>query len=135
MTESQVMGDSLIMGGSLICDLQTCQEFASCKTTGARFCAEFGGMIDNSPESNQAIGRRLKATREALGYEQQNEFAKTLGLAASSYNLFETGQRRITLTSAQRMRRRFGVSLDWVYCGDASALPSHLMKKLAQLAA
>lgn len=129
MTESQVMD------GNIICDLQICQDFAHCKTTGGTFCAEFGAMAEPNLESNEAIARRLKATREALGFDQQNEFAKTLGLAPSSYNLFETGQRRMTLSAATRLRRRFGVSLDWIYCGDASALPAHLVKKLAPLAA
>lgn len=130
MIESQVM-----MPPTIVCTLQTCQEFAPCKSTVNHPCAEILDMAVPQAESTAAISYRLKATREALGFSKQIDFAKALGLDKSSYNLFENGQRRLTIAVAQRLRRKFGISLDWTYCGDASQLPSKIIAKLGTLAA
>lgn len=86
-------------------------------------------------ESTAAIAHRLKATREALGFDKQSDFAKQLGLDKSSYNLFENGKRRLTNAVALRLRRKFGISLDWLYCGDVSSLPNKITSKLGAVAA
>lgn len=130
MIESHVMA-----GPTICCDLQLCQAVAPCKSTVNHRCAEILGMAVPNAESTAAIARRLKATREALGFSTQHEFATALGVDRSSYNLFENGKRRLTNDVALKMRRKFNISLDWIYCGEASQLPVGLTAKLGSVAA
>jgi transcriptional regulator with XRE-family HTH domain len=51
------------------------------------------------------------------------------------YNPFEKGRRRITIDAATKIRDRYGISLDWIYCADQRVLPSDLYQKLASSAA
>lgn len=79
------------------------------------------------------IARRLVRTREALGLSQI-AFCGQIGVEKNVYNPFEKGHRRITLDVALKIRARFGVSLDWIYCGDVAHLPVELYQKLAAAA-
>jgi len=40
-----------------------------------------------------------------------------------------------TIDVTTKIRDRYGISLDWIYCGDQRALPSDLYQKLASIAA
>jgi hypothetical protein len=51
------------------------------------------------------------------------------------YNPFEKGRRRITIDVATKIRDRYGISLDWIYCAEQRVLPSDLYQKLASIAA
>jgi transcriptional regulator with XRE-family HTH domain len=82
----------------------------------------------------KSIGRRLLKTREALGLSQA-EFCRQIGVQRNLYNPFEKGRRRITIDVATKIRGRYGISLDWIYCADQRALPSDLYQKLASIAA
>lgn len=64
------------------------------------------------------IIQRLVAARRKLGFEKQSEFAKALGLGKNVYNPFEKGTRPLTLDVARRIRKRFGISVDWLLFGD-----------------
>ena len=86
------------------------------------------------PSGAKSIGRRLLKTREALGLSQA-EFCRQIGVQRNLYNPFEKGRRRITIDVATEIRDRYGISLDWIYCGDQRALPSDLYQKLASIAA
>jgi ribosome-binding protein aMBF1 (putative translation factor) len=86
------------------------------------------------PRRAKSIGRRLLKTREALGLSQA-EFCRRIGVQRNLYNPFEKGRRRITIDVATKIRDRYGISLDWIYCADQRALPSDLYQKLASIAA
>ena len=75
------------------------------------------------------IANRLMAMRLALGYEAQGAFAKQIG-ASTLYSPWERGKKRIPIKPAIRIRDKFGIPLDWIYCGDRRALPASLRKKL-----
>lgn len=92
MTESGV-----IMDPTLVCTVQTCQEFATRKTTFGSICGAIKSMMD-APE---IIAKRLKALRKELGYKTQVEFAAKLGIDKSTYNPFETGTRPLTFETAR----------------------------------
>jgi transcriptional regulator with XRE-family HTH domain len=79
---------------------------------------------------NSVLARRLVRTRLALGYTTQRGFAEQLGIRSHQINVFERGRRRISLGVALLIREKFGISLDWIYCGDAAGLPAALYKKL-----
>lgn len=94
-------------------------------------------MIDPDDTGNfpQDIGRRLRLTRRALGYEdrQQAAFAADSGLAQSHYNRFETGDRPLTLPIAMKLCHRWGLTLDWLYRGDPSGLQYKLANDIKSL--
>lgn len=81
------------------------------------------------------MAARLLQTRLALGYPQQAAFCRELGVPPNQWNQYETGARRITMPVAQKLKRRFGVSLDWTYDGDVSNLPHGLATSLFRKAA
>jgi len=81
------------------------------------------------PDSNTAVGRRIIALRERAGLQQQ-QLAKDLHLAKSTLNGYETGDRPLTMETARRLRRRFGVTLDWLLFGDMQATGHSLMLEI-----
>lgn len=90
---------------------------------------------DDSGDIAADVGRRLRLTREALGYSkrQQNDFAAESGLSQSHYNKFDTGERQLTLPVALKLCHRWGLTLDWLYRGDPSGLPYALHNKIKAL--
>ena len=75
---------------------------------------------------------RITRTRLALGFKTQTAFSEEIGIQSYLYNPFERGKRRVSLEVALRIRDRFGVPLDWTYCGDDRRLPAALSKKLRE---
>ncbi|WP_051548139.1 helix-turn-helix domain-containing protein [Sneathiella glossodoripedis] len=75
------------------------------------------------------IGVRLRAFR-GLGGMNQKQFALSLGYNPTQYTNWETGARRIPVDMAIRLVERFGLTLDYIYLGDVSALPHELALKL-----
>lgn len=71
----------------------------------------------------EGISHRLRATRESLG-KSQAEICRDIDCQPNRWNQYETGERRITLEIADRLCRRFGLTLDWIYRGDPSGLPN-----------
>lgn len=84
-------------------------------------------------DSTKVIAKRLLSTRQALGLSQV-EFCAQIDVAKNVYNPFETGKRRITVDVAMKIRGRFGISLDWIYCGEVGRLPVELVTKLQSVA-
>ena len=109
--------------------MRTRQEFATRETISIFEYAAIGGMSDTV----KIIAKRLVSTRLAIGVKQA-EFCRQIGVEKNVYNPFEKGTRRITLEVALKIRARFGVSLDWIYCGDISKLSVDLYHKLARAA-
>lgn len=68
-----------------------------------------------------AIGRRLALTRQVIGV-QQNEFCERARIATNTYNQYERGKKRPSLENALKLCETYGLTLDWIYRGDPSAL-------------
>lgn len=79
------------------------------------------GMID-PPE---IIAPRLVALRESTDLSQ-DKFAESIGISQPRWNQYETGKRPLTLEVASATCRKYKVTLDWLYFGDASGLPMRL---------
>jgi transcriptional regulator with XRE-family HTH domain len=79
-------------------------------------------MAPANPLSIEAIAHRLRATRETTGLTQ-SQFADRAGIAQDTYNQWESAMGRPGLDEAMRLRAAYGVTLDWIYLGDASRLP------------
>jgi transcriptional regulator with XRE-family HTH domain len=66
----------------------------------------------------KALGRRL---RELRGFEvTQEEFAKELGVSQSQLSKFERGVAAPPADILFFVKKRFGVSLDWLLTGEGS---------------
>ena len=84
------------------------------------------------PESFEAIGKRLRALREALELSQ-DDLGAVLGTAKGSALLspIERGKDRLGLDRALMLCRRYGVTLDWIYRGLWHAgMPFDLAEKI-----
>lgn len=123
MTESGVTMDATI-----VCTMQTCQEFATRKAT---FGPEYGA-ISTMMDPPEIVGNRLKALRKELGFKTQVEFAQKLGIDKSTYNPFETGARPLTFETACLIRREFGISIDWLFFGDLQQSAIQTMAKIGR---
>lgn len=119
------------MAAIIVDQKSTCQELISRQPTILVDCVEISPM----GEPFKDIARRLEKTRLALGFESQVEFCKEIDIAKDRYNPFETGKKRISLNVAMKIKRRFAVPLDWIYCGDQAALPTHIYQRLDRPAA
>ena len=84
--------------------------------------------------SNQDIARRITALRTALGHNQ-SAFAALVGVSQPAMNNYESGLRRPDLDVAVKIHQRTGVTLDWLYLGNRSGLPAHLLALLPDVAA
>jgi ribosome-binding protein aMBF1 (putative translation factor) len=91
------------------------------------------GKIGDMADELRIMARRLLRTRQALGLSQ-TEFCHQIGVERNVHNPFEKGRRPITLAVARKIRRRFGISLDWIIEGDPSRLPVELYGLLAEAA-
>lgn len=72
------------------------------------------------PESQEAIGRRLRETREALALTPR-EFSELVGFSRTQLENYEAGRRLMKPLMAVQVIRAFpGAKLDfnWIYHGD-----------------
>lgn len=78
----------------------------------------------------KASGLRLCSLRLAKGFETIRGFAKELGIEEDRYTAWEKGKALIPPQEVQKLRQRFGITSDWMYFGDAAALPRALYDDL-----
>lgn len=71
------------------------------------------------------IADRLKWHRETLGLTQA-QYADQIGMKRAALSLWEAGTHRLSLDGARAIRKRYGVSIDWLIEGDDDALPMTL---------
>ena len=77
----------------------------------------------------QVIANRLRQAREAFGLNQK-DFAARADISLTTYNNWEACHSPIGLSGALKLRKEYGLSLDWVYCGDADNLSTKAAKAL-----
>lgn len=75
------------------------------------------------------IALRLIAAREALGLSQA-EFARRARIGVTTMNNWESGDYRVSLNGALRLRETYGLSLDFIYCGNIDMLPNKIASAL-----
>ncbi len=86
------------------------------------------GNLTN-PASSEEVVKRLVLLRRALGYTQAF-LAGLLDCAPQAWANYEGGDRRISVDMALKLCAVTGVSLDWVYRGNMSMLPTELAEKI-----
>ena len=75
------------------------------------------------------IAVRLRRAREAFGLDQ-TEFARRAGLKNQTYSNWESGNFRISIDGALALRETYGLSMDFIYCGNIDALPHKIAKAI-----
>ena len=77
------------------------------------------------PDYLQEVARRLRVTRLALG-KQQIELCREIDATDKAWSQWENGSRLFDILVAIRLKRRYGITLEWLYDGDPSGLPARI---------
>lgn len=86
-------------------------------------------MLEELEDDRVAVAARLKRVREIIGLNKK-EFAEQAGLTEQVYGPFENGSRDLSLRSAKQIRKRYKVSLEFLYFGNADDLPTRISREL-----
>lgn len=84
------------------------------------------------PDAMRVIGRRLRATREALGLTQE-QLAQSIGVQRTAYRNWEIGERMPDPLAMTRLAERYGATLDWIYRGVIAGMAHSLAIKIEPL--
>ncbi len=82
---------------------------------------------DRNPGNLKAVGARLRAARLALGLTQKDLY-EPLGVKPATWNHWESGKRLPDPLVMAKLKDMLGISMDWIYAGDPSALPFSLAR-------
>lgn len=89
--------------------------------------ASLAGMKHDKPRPYADIAERLKWHREkVMGIGSQQEYADSIGVKRSALSLWEAGTQRLSLDGALALRKKYGLSMDFMYEGNDDALPMTL---------
>lgn len=86
-------------------------------------------MTPNNPFHPIEVGHRLEALRNHHGMTKA-EFAASVQIDATSYGRIEKGLKPLKADMAFRVAERWGVSMDFLYRGRLTELPSSLADSL-----
>lgn len=81
------------------------------------------------------IAARLTLLRVWAGFDSQSAFAQRSEISQSEWNHFESGRRNLPLTAANKLKRHWRVTLDWLYHGDRSGLSVEVAASLPTIPA
>lgn len=81
----------------------------------------------SSEFSPSAIGARLRFLRETKGMKHQTQMAALVGASQSRYSNWENGIGVIPVEFAIKICGLTGATLDFIYTGNLSSLPMHLL--------
>jgi transcriptional regulator with XRE-family HTH domain len=90
----------------------------------------------DGPESNAAIGNRLRWSRLALGFKQQVDICRKISDDpdfTASWNNWEKGRTRPGVDNAILLVKLFGLTLDWIFLGDDRRLPRELADEIDRI--
>lgn len=80
-------------------------------------------------DKREAVAARLQRVREILGLTKR-EFAERAGMKEQGYGPFENGTRPLSLEAAKKLRRTYGLSLEFMYFGKRDDLPHRIAREL-----
>jgi len=94
------------------------------------------GRKPGKPGPHVIVGERLRIARMSLGYagEPLAAYLSDTGISVSAYSMYENGHRLIGVEEAICLKRRYGITLDWLYDGQMT-LPFELAQKVLKLQA
>ena len=88
-------------------------------------CAQNDGMT----KPYQDIATRLIEVRKILGLSQA-DFARGAKIGIPTMANWESGVYRVSLNGALKLRETYGLSLDFMFCGNVEMLPSKIASAL-----
>ncbi|WP_211098460.1 helix-turn-helix domain-containing protein [Azospirillum sp. B506] len=77
-----------------------------------------------------AAGRRLRTTREALGFNSVREFAAMTNVTEHVLSAWERGKALVRPWYVSSLKQKWGITHDWIYDGDVKGLPYSLATKI-----
>lgn len=86
-------------------------------------------MLEELEDQTEAVAARLKRVREILGLSKR-EFATRAGLSEQVYGPFENARRELPLTAAKKLRKAYGLPLEFMYFGKTEDLPHRIAIEL-----
>ncbi|WP_416368599.1 helix-turn-helix transcriptional regulator [Tritonibacter mobilis] len=86
-------------------------------------------MLEEQEDHIDAVSARLKRVREVLGLSKK-DFAERAGLTEQTYGPFENAKRELSLSAAKKLRKRYGLPLEFMYFGKIDDLPTRISKDL-----
>lgn len=86
-------------------------------------------MLEELEDQREAVAARLKRVREVLALEKK-EFAERAGMGMQTYGPFENGTRDLSLQSAKKLRKTYGLTLEFLYFGKIDDLPTRISRAL-----
>lgn len=81
--------------------------------------------MNEIPRPFSDIAERLKWHRATVGMNQE-QYATSIGVKRSALSLWEAGTHRMSLDGALALRKKYALSLDFMYEGIDDALPMTL---------
>ena len=90
-------------------------------------------IVPGSPKefsTTKDVSERLRQLRAALAISQA-QLCRRAGIEANAWNNYEKGRNRISVDHAIKVKRAFGVTLDWIYHADMGGVRSDIAEKIA----
>lgn len=86
-------------------------------------------MLEELEDSREAVAARLQRAREIIGLGKR-EFAERAGIGEQTYGPFENAKRDLSLSSAKKLRKTYGLTLEFLYFGKIDDLPTRISREL-----
>jgi transcriptional regulator with XRE-family HTH domain len=77
------------------------------------------------------VGKRLRLLREGLKMKQ-TALCRLTKITDQVWNNAETGDNLLTVPNAVKLCRVTGVTMDWIYRGQITALPSSVLTAITK---
>ncbi len=84
--------------------------------------------MSNDEAFIQEIANRLIWHRTEIVQLTQHQYADAIGVSRARYSQWELGIQRLSIDGAQAIKKKFELSLDFMYFGDIGGLPMSLYK-------
>lgn len=86
-------------------------------------------MLQDQEDATEAVAARLERIRSILGLSKK-EFAEKADISEQAYGAFENGRRDLSLDAAKKLRKTYGLSLEFLYFGKIEDLPTRISREL-----
>lgn len=86
-------------------------------------------VLEDLEDDPKAVGARLARVREIMRLNKK-EFAEGADLTEQTYGPFENGKRPLSYGAAKKLRKAYGLSLEFMYFGKIADLPHRIAKEL-----
>lgn len=87
-------------------------------------------VLEELGDKREAVAARLERAREILGIASKREFAEMAGIKEQTYGPVTKCSRDLSLDAAKKFRKRYGLSLEFIYFGKTDELPFKIAREL-----